>query len=310
MYCRVDSGYRTAMTVQSSLVMYPISQFGSNEQKAKYLPKLAKGELIGCFALTEPAHGSEQSSIETTAKENKDHFVLNGKKTWVTNSSNGDLFIIWAKLERSGVIKGFLVEKGTKGLSSDDIQGKMSLKSIPAGVLTLNNVVVPKENMLPNVERLLGPFLSLNHARFATSWGAVGAAESCFHLAREYSLQRQQFGGPIARFQLIQEEFAEIQTEIALALESCLTVGRLMDHERASAEMISLIKRNSCQKALEVARKCRDIFGGNGIHSEYHVMRHVTNLEAVITNEGTNSIHSLILGKEITGIPAFKPNRE
>jgi len=300
----VDSGYRSAMSVQSSLVMFPISEYASEENKQKYLPKLSTGELVGCFGLTEPNHGSDPSSMETTAKLKGDHYVLNGSKTWITNSPISDVFVVWAK-DDHGDIRGFILEKGMKGLTAPKIEGKLSLRSSITGMIMMDDVVVPKGNIL-NVKGLKGPFSCLNNARYGIAWGVLGAAENCFHVSREYTINRKQFGGPIARFQLIQKEFADMQTEIALALESCLAVGRLKEQGKATPEMISLIKRNSCIKALDIARASRDILGGNGIVDEYHIMRHVTNLETVITYEGTKSIHALILGRAITGLQAFK----
>jgi len=301
---RVDSAYRSALSVQSSLVMHPIYAFGTTEHKAKYLPKLAKGELIGCFGLTEPNAGSDPGSIETNAKLKGDHYVLNGSKTWITNSPIADVFVIWAK-DDNGDIRGFILEKGMKGLSAPKIEGKLSLRASITGQIVMDDVMVPKSNIFPNVKGLKGPFSCLNNARFGISWGALGAAEYCFHTARQYALDRKQFGKPIAQTQLIQKKFADMQTEISLALMACLQVSRLKDANNYSPEMISMVKRNSCGKSLDIARQCRDILGGNGISEEYQVIRHMINLETVNTYEGTNDIHALILGRAITGLQAF-----
>jgi glutaryl-CoA dehydrogenase len=302
---RVDSGYRSAMSVQSSLVMHPINVFGSEEQKNKYLPALAKGDIVGCFGLTEPNHGSDPGSMETRAKQlpNGD-YVLKGSKTWITNSPIADVFIVWAK-DQEGVIRGFILEKGMKGLSAPKIEGKFSLRASITGMILMDDVVVPKANMLPGASGLRGPFTCLNSARYGISWGALGAAEFCFETARQYTLDRKQFNYPLASYQLIQVDFANMMTEIALGMQGCLQLGRLKDAGMDAVEMTSIVKRNSCKKALEIVRQCRDILGGNGIADEYHVIRHVTNLEAVNTYEGTSSIHALILGRAITGIQAF-----
>jgi glutaryl-CoA dehydrogenase len=300
---RVDSAYRSALSVQSSLVMHPIYTFGSDKLKDKYIPKLAKGEFIGCFGLTEPNHGSDPGSMETKARLNGDHYILNGTKTWITNSPVADVFIVWAKDEQ-GEIRGFVIEKGTPGLSAPKIEGKLSLRASITGQIVMEDVKVPKENIL-NVKGLKGPFSCLNNARFGISWGSLGAAEACFHIARQYTLDRKQFGKPIASFQLIQKKFAEMQTDISLALLACLQVSRLKDSGNYCPEMISMIKRNSTIKSLDIARVSRDMLGGNGIAEEYHIMRHATNLETVITYEGTQDIHALIIGRAITGIAAF-----
>jgi len=334
---RVDSGYRSAMSVQSSLVMHPIYTYGTEEQKNKYLPKLATGELIGCFGLTEPNHGSDPSSMESVARLEGDHYVLNGTKTWISNAPIADVFVVWAKLpnidmssaklpnidmssaklpnidmssaklpniDANNEIKGFILERSMKGISTPKIEGKLSLRASSTGQIIMEDVIVPKENIL-NITGIKGPLGCLNSARYGIAWGALGAAENCFHIARQYTLNRIQFKNLLASNQIIQKEFADMQTEIALGLEACYTVGRLKDQGKATHEMISLIKRNSCVKALNIARECRDMLGGNGIVDEFHVMRHMTNLESVVTYEGTKSIHALILGKAITGIQAF-----
>jgi len=303
---RVDSGYRSAFSVQSSLVMYPIDEFGTTEQKDRYLPKLARGELIGCFGLTEPNHGSDPAGMETRAKYNEkdDVFILNGSKTWITNSPIADVVLVWAKCE-DGRIRGFLVDRDTKGLTTPKIEGKFSLRASITGMIMLEDAVVPAANMLPKVSGLKGPFSCLNSARYGIAWGTLGAAEFCLSAARDYTLQRKQFGRPLAATQLIQKKMADALTEISLALQGCIQVGRLKDEGRVTPEMISLLKRNSCGKALEIARQCRDMLGGNGISDEYHIIRHVMNLEAVNTYEGTHDIHALILGRAITGIQAF-----
>ncbi|KAG8238625.1 hypothetical protein J437_LFUL018458 [Ladona fulva] len=286
---RVDSGYRSAMSVQSSLVMHPIYAYGTEEQKLRYLPKLAKGELVGCFGLTEPNHGSDPGGMETRAK--------------ITNSPIADLCIVWAKCD--GKIRGFIVERSFKGLSTPKIEGKFSLRASVTGMILMDEVPVPEENLLPNVEGLKGPFGCLNNARYGIGWGALGAAEFCLAAARQYTLERKQFKRPLAANQLIQKKMADMITEIAIGLQACLQVGRLKDENKATPEMISLIKRNSCGKALEIARNARDMLGGNGISDEYHIIRHVMNLEAVNTYEGTHDIHALILGRAITGLQAF-----
>ncbi|KAI8067004.1 glutaryl-CoA dehydrogenase [Gilbertella persicaria] len=302
----VDSGYRSAMSVQSSLVMHPINAYGTEEQKEKYLPALAKGEKVGCFGLTEPNHGSDPSSMETTAKKVNGHYVLNGSKTWITNSPIADVFVVWAKnLDEGGTIRGFVLEKGMAGLEAPAIKGKFSLRASITGMIMMDNVEVPVENMLPKAKGLGGPFGCLNNARYGIAWGALGAAEACLSQARAYTLDRKQFGRPLAANQLIQKKLADANTEIAIGLQACVQVGRLKDSGELAPEMISMIKRNSCGKALAIARECRDMLGGNGISDEYHVIRHAANLEAVNTYEGTHDIHALILGKAITGIPAF-----
>ncbi|KAL7988341.1 hypothetical protein Chor_007260, partial [Crotalus horridus] len=290
---RVDSGYRSVMSVQSSLVMHPIYAYGTEEQKQKYLPGLAKGELLGCFGLTEPNHGSDPGSIETRAQYNPSRktYTLNGSKTWITNSPMADLCVVWAVCD-DGKIRGFLLERGMKGLSTPKIEGKFSLRASLTGMIIMEDVEVPEENLLPKVSGLAGPFGCLNNARYGISWGALGAAEN-------------QFGAPLARNQLIQKKLADMLTEITIGLQACLQLGRLKDEDKATPEMISMLKRNSCGKALEIARQARDMLGGNGIADEYHVIRHVMNLEAVNTYEGTHDIHALILGRAITGLQAF-----
>ena len=300
---RVDSGYRSAMSVQSSLVMHPIHAYGSEAQRMKYLPKLATGEWIGCFGLTEPDAGSDPASMRTTAKKVDGGYVLSGAKMWITNSPVADVFVVWAKLD--GVIRGFILEKGWKGLSAPKIEGKFSLRASITGEIVMDEVFVPEEQLLPNASGLSGPFGCLNKARYGIAWGALGAAEFCFHAARQYTLDRQQFGRPLAQTQLIQKKLADMQTDINLGLLGCLQAGRLMDAGQLPVETISLIKRNSCGKALEIARIARDMHGGNGIADEYHVIRHVMNLEAVNTYEGTHDVHALILGRAITGLQAF-----
>ncbi len=300
---RVDSGYRSAMSVQSSLVMHPIHAYGTEEQKMKYLPKLATGELIGCFGLTEPNSGSDPASLSTRAVKVDGGYRLTGNKMWITNSPIADVFIIWAKLE--GVIKGFILEKGMEGLSAPKIEGKFSLRASITGEVVMDNVFVPEENLLPHVQGLSGPFGCLNKARYGIAWGALGAAEFCWHAARQYTLDREQFGRPLAATQLVQKKLADMQTEITTGLFACLQVGRLMDAGTLAPEAISLVKRNSSGKALEIARVARDMHGGNGIADEFHVIRHMINLEAVNTYEGTHDIHALILGRAQTGIQAF-----
>ena len=301
---RVDSGYRSAMSVQSSLVMHPINEYGTEEQKTRYLPKLASGEWVGCFGLTEPNHGSDPGGMQTHAVDQGDHYLLNGSKTWITNAPIADVAVIWAKLD--GVIRGFVVERGFDGFSTAKIEGKMSLRSSVTGSITLEDVVVPKENMFPTVKGLAGPFGCLNRARYGIAWGAMGAAEFCLHAARQYTLDRSQFGRPLAANQLIQKKLADIQTDIALGLQGALRIGRLMDEGNCPVEAISIMKRNNCGKALDAARNARDMHGGNGISDEYHVIRHVMNLETVNTYEGTHDIHALILGRAITGLQAFQ----
>ena len=313
---RVDSGYRSAISVQSSLVMHPIHAYGSEAQRQKYLPKLATGEWVGCFGLTEPNHGSDPASMLTRAKpvnaDGTGGFIMKGAKMWITNAPIADVFVVWAKLEDPDgkvggqeSIRGFILEKGMKGLTAPKIEGKMSLRASITGEIVMDDVFVPEENMLPNVSGLKGPFGCLNKARYGIAWGALGAAEDCWFRARQYTLDRVQFGRPLAQTQLIQKKLADMQTEIALGLQGCLRVGRLMDEDKAVPEMISLIKRNSCGKALDIARLARDMHGGNGIHDEYHVIRHMINLETVNTYEGTHDVHALILGRAQTGLQAF-----
>jgi glutaryl-CoA dehydrogenase len=301
---RVDSGYRSAMSVQSSLVMYPIFAYGSEEQRQKYLPKLASGEWIGCFGLTEPNHGSDPGSMETRARQVEGGFRVSGSKMWITNSPIADVFVVWAKND-AGKIRGYVLEKGMEGLSAPKIGGKLSLKASITGEIVMDEVFVPAENELPNVEGLKGPFGCLNKARFGIAWGTMGAAEFCWHAARQYTLERVQFGRPLAANQLIQKKLADMQTEITLGLQGCLRMARLMDEGKCPPELISLMKRNNCGKALDMARMSRDMHGGNGISDEYHVMRHVINLETVNTYEGTHDIHALILGRAQTGLQAF-----
>ncbi|TVP14776.1 acyl-CoA dehydrogenase [Shewanella sp. KCT] len=300
---RVDSGYRSAMSVQSSLVMHPIYAYGNEAQRQKYLPKLATGEWVGCFGLTEPDVGSDPGGMKTRAERIDGGYRLNGAKMWITNSPIADVFVVWAKLD--GVIRGFILEKGMKGLSAPKIEGKFSLRASITGEIVMDNVEVGEEALLPNVEGLKGPFGCLNKARYGIAWGALGAAEFCWHAARQYSLDRIQFNRPLAATQLIQKKLADMQTEITTGLFACLQAGRLMDQDALPVEAISLIKRNSCGKALEIARTSRDMHGGNGISDEFHVIRHVMNLEAVNTYEGTHDIHALILGRAQTGIQAF-----
>ena len=301
---RVDSGYRSTLSVQSSLVMHPIHEFGTEAQRKKYLPKLATGEWIGCFGLTEPDVGSDPGGMVTRAKKVDGGYVLQGAKMWISNAPHADVFLIWAK-DDTGEIRGYLAEKGMKGLSVSKIEGKFSLRVSPTGEIAMEQVFVPEENLLPGVSGLKGPFSCLNKARFGISWGALGAAEFCWHAARNYTLERKQFGRPLAANQLVQLKLANMQTEIALGLQAALRLGRLMDEGRATPEMISLCKRNACGKSLDIARLARDMHGGNGIADEFHVIRHVMNLEAVNTYEGTHDIHALILGRAQTGIPAF-----
>lgn len=307
----VDSGYRSALSVQSSLVMHPIYTFGTEEQKNKYLPGLAKGELIGCFGLTEPDHGSDPGGMVTRAKKTKGGFVLNGAKNWITNSPIADVFVIWAKVYgmdgvEDGTIKGFVLEKGMKGLSTPKIEGKFSLRTSITGMISLEDVEVPDANIFPDVGGLKGPFSCLNKARYGIGWGALGAAEFCFEASRNYTLERKQFGKPLASNQLIQKKLADMMVDITLGLQACHRVGRLIDEGKSAPEMISIIKRNSAGKALDIARIARDMHGGNGVSDEYHVIRHVMNLESVNTYEGTHDIHALILGRAITGLQAFK----
>lgn len=300
---RVDSGYRSAMSVQSSLVMHPIQAYGSEEQKHKYLPKLASGEMVGCFGLTEPNHGSDPGGMLSRAEAVDGGFKLNGAKMWITNSPIADIAVVWAKLD--GIIRGFILERGMEGFSTPKIEGKMSLRASITGEIVMDNVFVPEENMLPNAQGLGGPFGCLNKARFGIGWGALGAAEFCWHAARQYTLDRQQFGRPLAQTQLIQKKLADMQTEITLGLQACLRVGRLLDEGNCPPENISLIKRNSCGKALDIARMARDMHGGNGISDEFHVIRHMVNLETVNTYEGTHDVHALILGRAQTSLQAF-----
>jgi glutaryl-CoA dehydrogenase len=301
---RVDSGYRSAFSVQSSLVMYPIWAFGSEDQKDRFLPKLRTGEWIGCFGLTEPDGGSDPGSMRTRAKKVDGGYILNGSKTWITNSPIADLAVVWAKTD-DGKIRGFIVERGFKGLETPKLEGKMSLRASITGMIMLSDVFVPDANMLPKVEGLRGPFSCLNNARYGISWGALGAAEFCFHAARAYTMDRNIFGRPLAGTQLIQKKLTDMLVEISLGLQAALRLGRLLDEGQAAPEMISLAKRNSCGKALEIARAARDIHGGNGIADAYHVIRHMMNLETVNTYEGTHDVHALILGRAITGINAF-----
>ncbi|RWU09359.1 acyl-CoA dehydrogenase [Pseudidiomarina gelatinasegens] len=300
---RVDSGYRSAMSVQSSLVMHPIHAYGTEAQRMKYLPKLASGEWVGCFGLTEPDAGSDPAGMRTTAKKVDGGYVLKGTKMWITNSPIADVFVVWAKLD--GEIRGFVLEKGMKGLSAPKIEGKFSLRASITGEIVMDNVEVPEDALLPNVSGLKGPFGCLNKARYGIAWGALGAAEFCWHAARQYTLDRYQFNRPLAATQLIQKKLADMQTEISIGLLSCIQAGRLMDLDQLPPETISLIKRNSCGKALDIARVARDMHGGNGIADEYHVIRHVMNLEAVNTYEGTHDVHALILGRAQTGLQAF-----
>lgn len=301
---RIDSGYRSCASVQSSLVMYPIYKFGSQEQKDKYLHRLAKGDMIGCFGLTEPDHGSDPSGMKTKAIFKDGNYILNGSKNWITNSPIADVCIIWAKDEQ-GDIRGFILEKEMKGLSCPKIEGKFSLRTSNTGMIFMDNVIVPKENMLPNVKGLKGPFSCLNNARYGISWGVLGAAEDCYLKAREYCMDRKQFGRPLAANQLIQLKLADMLSEITLGLQASLRVGRLLDENILVPENISIVKRNNCAKSLQISRIARDMLGGNGISDEYHIIRHMLNLEAVNTYEGTQDIHALIIGKGITDIPSF-----
>ena len=303
---RVDSGYRSMMSVQSSLVMYPIYSYGDETQRKKYLPKLARGEWIGCFGLTEPDAGSDPGGMKTRAEKVSDGYRLTGSKMWISNSPIADVFVVWAKSSaHNNDVRGFILEKGMKGLSAPKIQGKLSLRASITGEIVMDGVVVPENALLPNVSGLKGPFGCLNRARYGISWGTMGAAEDCWHRARQYTLDRKQFGRPLAQTQLVQKKLADMQTEIALGLQGSLRVGRLMDEGREAPEMISLVKRNNCGKALDIARVARDMHGGNGISSEYHVIRHSQNLETVNTYEGTHDVHALILGRAQTGLQAF-----
>ena len=303
---RVDSGYRSMMSVQSSLVMYPIHAYGSEEQRMKYLPRLARGEWIGCFGLTEPDAGSDPGGMRTRAAKVDGGYVLSGNKTWITNAPIADVFVVWAKSDaHGGAIRGFILEKGMEGLSAPKIEGKISLRASITGMIDMDDVFVPEENLLPNVEGLKGPFGCLNRARYGISWGAMGAAEFCYAAALQYGLDRRQFSRPLAATQLYQKKLADMATEIALGLQASLRVGRLMDEGAFAPEMISLIKRNNCGKALDIARVARDMHGGNGISEEFQVIRHMVNLETVNTYEGTHDVHALILGRAITGLAAF-----
>ena len=303
---RVDSGYRSMMSVQSSLVIYPIQAYGSEEQRQKYLPKLVSGEYIGCFGLTEPDAGSDPNGMKTTAKAVDGGYVLNGTKTWISNSPMADIFVVWAKSDaHNGKIRGFVLEKGIKGLSAPKIEGKLSLRASTTGEIVMENVEVSDAALLPDAEGLSGPFGCLNRARYGIAWGVMGAAESCWHAARQYGLDRHQFGRPLANTQLYQKKLADMQTEISLGLQAALRVGQLFDAGQMAPEMISLIKRNNCGKALEIARHARDMHGGNGISDEFVVMRHMVNLETVNTYEGTHDVHALILGRAQTGLQAF-----
>ncbi|MEM7508012.1 MAG: acyl-CoA dehydrogenase [Pseudomonadota bacterium] len=303
---RVDSGYRSMMSVQSSLVMYPIHAYGSEEQRRKYLPGLAKGELIGCFGLTEADAGSDPGGMKTRATKVQGGYVLNGSKMWISNAPIADVFVIWAKSDaHDGAIRGFVLEKGAKGLSAPKIEGKLSLRASVTGEVVLEGVEVPDDALLPNVEGLKGPFGCLNRARYGISWGSMGAAEACWHGARQYGLDRHQFKRPLAQTQLFQKKLADMQSEIALGLQASLRVGRLMEEGKMAPEMISIVKRNNCGKALDIARMARDMHGGNGISQDFHVMRHMLNLETVNTYEGTHDVHALILGRAQTGLQAF-----
>lgn len=300
---RVDSGYRSAMSVQSSLVMHPIYAYGTDEQRKKYLPKLASGEWVGCFGLTEPDAGSDPGSMRTRADKVDGGYTLTGAKMWITNSPIADVAVVWAKLD--GKIRGFVLERGMKGFSTPKIEGKMSLRASITGEIVMDNVFVPEENLLPNASGLSGPFGCLNKARYGIAWGALGAAEYCWHAGRQYTLDRKQFGKPLAQTQLVQKKLTDMMTEITLGLQACLRVGRLLDEGKAAPENISLIKRNSCGKSLDIARMARDMHGGNGISDEFHVIRHMVNLETVNTYEGTYDVHTLILGRAQTGLQAF-----
>ena len=303
---RVDSGYRSAMSVQSSLVMYPIHAYGTEAQRKKYLPGMASGKLIGCFGLTEPDAGSDPGSMRTRAEKTASGYVLRGTKMWISNAPVADVFVVWAKSEaHGGEIRGFVLDKGMKGLSAPKIEGKLSLRASVTGEIVMDGVAVGEDALLPNVSGLKGPFDCLNRARFGIAWGAMGAAEACWHAARSYTLERKQFGRPLAQTQLVQKKLADMQTEITLGLQAALRVGRLFDEGKAAPEMISLIKRNNCGKALDIARMARDMHGGNGISDEYVVMRHMLNLETVNTYEGTHDVHALILGRAQTGLQAF-----
>ena len=301
---RVDSSYRSTLSVQSSLVMHPIHAYGTEQQRRKYLPKLATGETIGCFGLTEPDSGSDPGSMRTTAKKVDGGYLLKGAKMWISNAPIADVMVIWAKT-KDGVIRGFLLERAMKGLTTPRIEGKFSLRASTTGEVVMDDVLVPEDNLLPGVEGLKGPFGCLNRARYGIAWGALGAAEFCWHAARQYTLDRKQFGRPLAATQLVQKKLADMQTEITIGLQTCMRLGRLMDEGKAAPEAISLAKRNSAGKALDIARTARDMHGGNGVSDEYHVIRHVMNLESVNTYEGTHDVHALILGRAQTGIQAF-----
>ncbi len=304
----IDSGFRSMMSVQTSLVIYPIYAYGNEEQRKKYLPSLAKGKTIGCFGLTEPDHGSDPSGMRTQAKKVTGGFRITGNKMWITNAPIADVFIVWAKLvdqNKTPIVRGFILEKGMEGLSTPTIKGKLSLRASITGEIVMDNVFVPEENMLPNTTGLAGPMGCLNNARYGIAWGALGAAETCWRTAREYSIKRSQFGRPLAQNQLIQKKLADMQSEIFIGLQSCIQAGRLKESNQLSPETISMIKRNSCGKALEIARNARDILGANGISEDYPIMRHMMNLETVNTYEGTHDIHALILGRGITGLSAF-----
>lgn len=300
---RIDSGYRSAMSVQSSLVIHPIYSYGSEEQKSKYLPKLLSGELVGCFGLTEPNSGSDPASMSTSAEKVEGGYRLTGNKMWITNSPIADVFVVWAKLD--GVVRGFILEKGMNGLSTPKIDGKFSLRTSITGEIVMDNVFVPDENFFPDISGLAGPFGCLNKARYGISWGVLGAAEFCYQSARNYTLERKQFNRPLASNQLIQKKLADMLTDISLGLQGCLQMGRLMDNDHCPVELISMMKRNSCGKALNIARSARDMHGAYGIVDEYHIIRHMMNLETVNTYEGTHDVHALILGRAITGIQAF-----
>ena len=302
---RVDSAYRSTMSVQSSLVMYPIYAFGNEDQRQKYLPKLASGEWIGCFGLTEPDHGSDPAGMKTRSKATEGGFVLNGAKMWISNSPYADVMVVWARNEEDSRVHGYVLERGMKGLTTPKIEGKFSLRASPTGEIVMDNVFVPAENELPEAVGLKAALSCLFRARYGIAWGALGAAEACWFAARQYTLDRKQFGRPLAANQLVQKKLADMQTEISIGLQACLRVGRLMDEGRATHEMVSIIKRNSCGKALDIARTARDMHGGNGISDEFHVIRHMMNLESVNTYEGTHDIHALLLGRAQTDIPAF-----